>query len=107
MPVQSCDTDLQVERVQQDGVHVVKLRGEVDIANADRLRRTLVESPLTEVLVDVSGLNFIEARGLAALVAAHRHWVARGLRMRVRGATPLLRRMLDLTRLTFLLDEAV
>jgi anti-anti-sigma factor len=64
---------LDVDEREQNGVRVVSLRGELDLATApaacvrlDEARRT----PRPRVVVDLSGLKFCDSTGLRALVGA-------------------------------------
>ena len=49
-------------------IHVVALRGELDVVFADGLADALVEVAGSTVVVDLSGLTFIDCSGVAALV---------------------------------------
>lgn len=55
-----------------DGVHVA-LGGELDMATADDLVQACrsLPTPRTEVCLDLSGLDFLDAAGLCALLAVH------------------------------------
>ncbi len=55
------------------GGPVVSVMGEVDLATAPTLERTLLdvaEDRTGEVIVDLTGCSFLDSRGLTALVAA-------------------------------------
>lgn len=60
-------------------VHVVELSGELDIVSADFLTDMLVDVAGSIVVVDLSGLTFIDCSGVAALVAARDRIAAKGL----------------------------
>lgn len=49
---------------------VVELSGELDIVSAGFLSDVLVEVAGSTVIVDLSGLTFVDCRGIAALVEA-------------------------------------
>ena len=54
------------------GTPVVSVMGEVDLATAPTLERTLLgvaEDRTGEVIVDLTGCSFLDSRGLTALVA--------------------------------------
>ncbi|HEX5200539.1 STAS domain-containing protein [Paractinoplanes rhizophilus] len=74
----------------------VRLRGEVDMATAAALERTLVRAidPGSDLVVDVGELTFIDAAGLRALGRVDERMREHGRRLRLAGATPQLRRML-------------
>lgn len=53
-----------------EGVRVMKLVGELDLAEADLVRRKIMASDdCTRLVVDTTELTFIDSSGLAALVA--------------------------------------
>jgi anti-sigma B factor antagonist len=65
-----------------DGVRLVHVEGEIDVANAGalraRLRAAVDDAGHDGVLVDLAQLTFLDARGLGSLMtgaayAAHRH----------------------------------
>jgi anti-sigma B factor antagonist len=60
------------------GVHVVALHGELDIVSADGLALALVEVAGSVVVVDLSGLTFIDSSGISALVRARNRIVGDG-----------------------------
>ena len=96
--------DSDRERFPCDGLAVVRLEGEIDIATAEdayvRLREAVLESC---TVVDLSEVGFIDASGVNALVGATR--LATGLRrhLLVAGPPGQLRRILDVLDLNDLL----
>lgn len=66
---------------------VLAVSGDVDIATAPALREMLAEAVTTyeRVVVDLSGVPFLDSTGLGVLVAAHN-------RARVAGATLVVAR---------------
>jgi anti-sigma B factor antagonist len=99
-------TEMLKTRVEAvDGVAVVSVEGEVDLVSSEQLRRALLdalqESP--QVTIDLTGLTFIDSSGLSALVDAHRRARDAGGVLTLRNPTPMLRRLLDITRLESLL----
>lgn len=88
-----------------DDLHVVHVYGELDIVGAERVRDALVAAGRSTVAVDLSGLTFIDASGLGAIVEARNSILAEGSGFRAWGATGIVRRAIDLTGLTSLLTE--
>jgi anti-anti-sigma factor len=81
---------------------VLRLRGELDASNNDRLRRaisTALELHPPVLVVDLSGLCFTDCAGLSVLVWAHKRLAARGQELVVTGGRPMVRRLLHLTGL--------
>ena len=57
-----------------------------------------------DLVLDVSGLDALDAAGLGVVVATHRKAVRRGRRLVLRGASPALLRTLAVTRLLRILN---
>jgi anti-sigma B factor antagonist len=60
----------------------VELRGDVDMATAPELRRTLeelIDGGATEVVLDCRNLEFLDSSGIGALVAARTRVGAEGV----------------------------
>ena len=66
---------LAVERSSKDGVELVLVEGEVDIASASRLISVLnssVAEAIKSVVVDLTRVGFMDSTGLALLINANR-----------------------------------
>jgi anti-anti-sigma factor len=61
------------------GVHIVTLEGELDIVSAVGLADALVEAAGTFLVVDLSGLTFMDPSGISAFVVARNRILADGL----------------------------
>jgi anti-sigma B factor antagonist len=84
------------------GVFVVSLVGDLDATSLDELSRQLAElrgKPRARVVVDVSGLEFIDSSGLNALVTGARAVEAHEGSMVVAGAPHYVARVFELVRL--------
>ncbi|GAB4281297.1 MAG: anti-sigma factor antagonist BldG [Coriobacteriia bacterium] len=67
--------DFDIEVLEQGGVCVVKVAGEIDVYTSPRLREHLVKTidgGCFHVVVDLSGVGFMDSSGLGALVSALR-----------------------------------
>ena len=91
----------------RDAYCVLRLTGELDVSTTARLRaalnRELVDEGRVHLVVDLTGLTFLDSSGLGTLVRAQRQ--ARGLRGSfavVCGEGPVLR-VMTLTGLTHVL----
>ncbi|MFB6397093.1 STAS domain-containing protein [Polymorphospora lycopeni] len=78
----------------------VRVVGEIDIANVDEFRVLLWSLPAgaTTARLDLSGLEFLTAAGVRALIAAHLRLRARGTQLVLCRPTPLVRRVLRVSR---------
>jgi anti-sigma B factor antagonist len=63
--------DLDVETGQVGPASVLTLRGEIDVYTAPRLRQAiidLVDGGASQIVVDMSGVDFLDSTGLGVLV---------------------------------------
>jgi anti-sigma B factor antagonist len=66
---------LAVERTSRDGVDLLMVEGEIDVATAPRLIAALNEAVADSagsVIIDLSSVGFMDSTGLALLINAHR-----------------------------------
>jgi anti-sigma B factor antagonist len=81
--------------------------GEIDIYTAPDVHNALCRAADlavsagsgSAVTVDLSGVTFIDARGLVTLVVAEAYAYVRGVSMRFSGVTPSITRLLRITNL--------
>jgi anti-anti-sigma factor len=77
-------TSTSSRRVTDVGdVHVVSLVGELDTATAEGLTDRLIDPAGPSVVVDLSGLTFLDSSGTAALVKARRRIEQDGSQLRL------------------------
>ena len=90
-----------------DGVRQAQLVGELDLACAGAVRDELLAGAARyrELVVDLSRLTFIDARGIAMLVAVAADLQGRGGRLELHRARPFQRRLLAAVGLEDMLDE--
>ena len=60
-------------------LHVVAMHGELDVASAEGLTDALIELAGSTLVVDLSGLTFMDSSGIGALVRARNRIKAEGL----------------------------
>ncbi len=86
------------------GVVLVAIRGEIDLASVPRLtellRQRMTAANLRAVVLDLSGVEFVNSFGLELLVHAQSRAEQRGLDLRLVAGSGHVRRLLALTRLT-------
>src|SRR5437773_7033213 len=76
---------------------VLRLQGELDASNRDRLRHAIssaLERHPPILVVDLSGLDFTDCAGLSVLVWAHKRLAGRGHQLVITGAKPIVRQLL-------------
>ena len=67
---QSAGVELDVTTRDEGGRAVVSATGEVDVFTAPRLDDALTAAGRTDVVVDLSGVDFLDSTGLSVLVKA-------------------------------------
>ncbi|MEO5633713.1 STAS domain-containing protein [Gaiella sp.] len=98
---------LGVESGESDGVIVITVRGEADLNEAPILRDALsdaIASRAQAIVVDMSGVTFIDSMMLGVLLGASRAAGPQGIDLRIVVTDPHVRRMFELTLLDRVLD---
>ncbi len=111
------DEILQVTREDRDGVAVVRASGEVDVSTTPALRAELASIPESaeKVVVDLSGVTFLDSTGLGVLIAAMKRLrdSDTGGQVQLVVTRPHIQKVLEVTGLTAVfpifgsLDEAL
>jgi anti-anti-sigma factor len=86
----------------EDDLYVVSLVGELDISSTQGLGAELLraeESSASRIVLDLSGVEFIDSSGLELLVMAKRRSDADADRLRIRPGRDLVTRLLALTKI--------
>lgn len=113
-PMPELDTSaagLRIQIVEVDGVTVVFVAGDLDLTATAQMSdalKTGCSVARNRLVVDVSGLAFIDLAGLGVLVNTHNRllrWGRAGIA--VRGASGIVRRVFELVELTSLLDDSL
>ena len=88
--------------LSRPGLTIARLEGDLDIATAPPLREHLL-SVLSRgvrlLIIDLSGVSFCDAAGLAVLIGTQRHARARGIIVRLAAPRPQLAKLLRITGL--------
>ncbi|HHV54124.1 MAG TPA: anti-sigma factor antagonist [Firmicutes bacterium] len=101
--------NLSLETIED--VLLVRMRGELDLETAAKFR-VLVEEALDHrpglkhLILDVSGLSFIDSSGLGAILGRYRQFAERGGRVFVVGVQPGVGRLLELSGLFRVVEVA-
>ncbi len=94
--------DLRVDVSGPADAPLVAVTGELDVATSPRLRRHLdaaVDAGARDVSVDLSRVGFMDSSGLGALMAVHHRLQESGGGIAIVGATPPVRKILEITAL--------
>ena len=87
-------------RVEQNAV-LFDLSGELDLSNVERARESIhsrLEEGHRDLILNFSGLRYMDSSGLSLLVQVKRRLESQGSVTLV-GCPPIIRRMLEVTRL--------
>lgn len=81
---------------------VIDVRGEIDLATADLLARAVeqVDDRVGRVVVDLSGVSFLDSSALNVLVRCKRLLDRREIALRVVSPGPVVRRVFEFTHLS-------
>lgn len=84
---------LDEDRLGEDGIPVIGVRGELDLFTAPELRARLRDhmdghGAATDLVVDLSGCAFVDASGCQALLRAARQLAAVGQRLAIVNTDP-------------------
>jgi anti-anti-sigma factor len=89
-----------VERRAERGATVLEVTGELDLAASptleDRLEQVFGDS-VSQLIIDLRGLEFIDSTGLSVLVKAHQRSAEAGCRFGLVNGGSQVRRLLSLT----------
>jgi len=97
---------LTVEIARLEGEVVISVAGEADIASVEQLRDAIEPhlSPRQTIVLDLSGLTFLDSSFLGVLVQARGELGERGGTLLLRNPSETALRVLTLTDLTDLVD---
>jgi anti-sigma B factor antagonist len=93
---------LTVESTEHGDACILALTGELSLAEASALENRLAQvlaMNATTVVVDLSGVEFIDSTGLSVLVRAQQHASERGVELGVANPNAQAARLLSLTGL--------
>ena len=91
---------LRIQRIPDERGIIVQLAGELDLESApelDRQLRELEEAKPARLLIDLSGLEFMDSTGLAVMVRAARSARDNGHRLSLRPGPTQVQRLFELT----------
>jgi anti-sigma B factor antagonist len=66
---------MEYQTRNESGVTIIDLDGEIDVSQAPRLRKTIIdllENNTTPLLINMSDVVYIDSAGLSVIIAAHR-----------------------------------
>ena len=100
------DVNFSTEVVETDGATVIHVRGEIDMATCERLRDVIEAhlGPRQSIVLDLSGVEFMDSQCLRVLEQARGRLTADGGSLVLRNPSEAARRLLTVARARGLLD---
>lgn len=91
---------LDVERTAVNGRPLVRVRGEVDLQTSPRLREILLDEKTSgTLLIDLSGVEYMDSSGVGTMVYVKREVERAGGRVILVGLQPRVRSVFEITHL--------
>jgi anti-sigma B factor antagonist len=101
---------LELSSSTLDGATVVHLAGEIDLSTApflqDELLRLTFEDGVTDLVIDLRDVEFMDSTGVGAIAASYRHLRDRDGRLALAGPTPSIAKVCDISGLARVLPMA-
>ncbi|WP_157109951.1 anti-sigma F factor antagonist [Thermanaeromonas toyohensis] len=99
---------MQVFFSQEGPVLIARIKGEVDLSTAERLRQEL-EASLDHarahlLYLDLEGVSFMDSSGLGVILGRYRRLSQKGGKVVICRPQPQVRRLLDLSGLSKIID---
>jgi anti-anti-sigma factor len=101
------DDDPTYERVERAAGRTLVVRGQLDLATVDELRRQLqavIAESHSPAYVDLSGVTFLDSSSIAVLIDARRAAPSHNSELVVVSPSPACRRVFDILELRDVLD---
>jgi anti-sigma B factor antagonist len=97
---------LRFDSSREGDVVVVRLSGQLDLANRDHVTMAILDClhDAEAVVADLSGLTFMDSSGLSSLIRCRKVAAASGREFSVRGAAGQVAQVLTITGLLGLLQ---
>jgi anti-anti-sigma factor len=98
---------MRIESKKLGDTEVLRLHGLLSGADTETFEanvRKRIDDGARELVLDLSGLLFVDSRGLEALVNLAELQVRNGRTLKLAGVTPLLQEVLDITDLASLFE---
>jgi anti-sigma B factor antagonist len=101
------ETPFVIDLERRGPMSVVRLRGSCTMNDSGRLTECMVKlasEAVPVIVLDMAGLDFIESSGLGAIIAGHLRCRHHKGEVRLAAPPPVIRHILDITRLSQLFN---
>ena len=90
-------------RISADGVIILDISGDIDLANSPAMRKTLLgeikEKHSSKIFLNLKNVRYIDSSGIASLVEGLKASRDNGARMILYALSPSVREVMELSRL--------
>ena len=90
-------------RISADGVIILDISGDLDLANSPAMRKTLLgeikEKHSSKIFLNLKNVRYIDSSGIASLVEGLKASRDNGARMILYALSPSVREVMELSRL--------
>lgn len=102
----STSAELAILSTERDGDAVLEVAGEIDASSAPALDAVMasLDEQQPRLVIDLRKVSFIDSTGLCTLLRAHRRLDEQGRRLVLADPSPAVRRLLDITGLSDVVD---
>lgn len=87
---------MDIAKNLEAGKLTVTVTGRIDTVTTPQLERELDLNGVTELLFDISGVEYVSSAGLRLFLTAQKTMAKQGS-MAIRGASPVVREVFDIT----------
>ncbi len=95
--------ECDINNARRGAACVLTVRGDIDLASAPDFEtslRTALDGSPSSIMIDLTGLTFIDSSGLRVLVSLSKEAQSRGATLGLRNVPPHAQRVLDITGLS-------
>ena len=104
--IRVADDGFSVDASRVDGIAIIQVAGELDAATAAALEAAFDElDPTAQAVIDMAGIEFMDSTGVRVVLKKTLSMREAGGSLRIRSASPAVRRVLQMTSLDHLLFE--
>jgi len=90
---------MDVKSMQQDGVVVIQVNGEINISTSPELKKLFEKDPAKKWVVDLEKVTYIDSSGLATLVEMLKKVKSQGGALGLSGMTDKVKSLFEITKL--------
>ena len=100
---------MQLEMEHRQDTLVVRLGGELDLGEADKLRLTLdkelFQGKIRHLIINLSRVTFMDSSGLGVILGRYKRLTHQGGKVVLVGAQPPVNRILELSGLLQIMED--